>query len=403
MDNQDENLPHILEVIPTCIMEDHNRRLMEQVSLEEVKKVVFSLGAEKSPRQDGFPALFFQKFWDIMAEDIHGVVEESRKGGFILKYFNNTCMALIPKKAEINSFDDFRPISLCNSIYKINSKVISNRLKAVLDLVISSEQSGFAPGRSIFEGIILAHEVIHSIRTTRTKKMMIKVDIRTAYDEVNRDFLIKVLQQFGFSNAWVTWVRSCIGSPRFLVILNGSPQGFFESTKGIRQGDPLSPFLFIIMAKVLGHFISKKWEVGAWKGVQIAAGVNPITHLQFADDTFLAGDASAREGRVMKETLDIYEKASGQKVNWHKSKKNFFNCKPCKQREICRILGMKVGSLSSKYLGIPFFGGVNKSELWKKLIDSCINKMEGWKSKWLTSAGRILMLKTVVSAIQFIQ
>lgn len=194
-------------------------------------------------------------------------------------------------------------------------------------------------------------------------------------------------------------MKSCTNSPRFSVIINGNPQGFFESKKGIRQGNPLSPFVLIIMAEVLGHFISKKWEEGIWKGVQIAVGVNLITHLQFADDTFLARDATAREAQVMKETLDIYEKASCQKVNWNKSEICFFNTKPYKKREVCRILGMKVGSLLGKYLGIPFFGGTNKSDLWKNLIDSCINKMDGWKSRWLTSASRILMLRTVVSAI----
>lgn len=198
--------------------------------MEEVKKAVFSWSVEKSPGPDGFLALFFQKIWDILAKDILELVEESRKGGFILKDFNNIFIALIPKKAEMNSFDDFCPISLCNSIYKIISKVIANRLKPIMDLVISSEQSGFSPGRSIFEGIILAHEAVHSIRTTRAEKMMIKVDIRKAYDEVNRDFLKKGLQRFGFREDWIALVSSCINTPRFSVLVNSSPQGFFEPT-----------------------------------------------------------------------------------------------------------------------------------------------------------------------------
>ncbi|XP_059067666.1 uncharacterized protein LOC131858444 [Cryptomeria japonica] len=153
------------------------------------------------------------------------------------------------------------------------------------------------------------------------------------------------------------------------------------------------------MTKDLGHFISKKWEEGLWKGVQIAAGVNPLTHLQFTNDTILAGDASAREARVIKETLDVYEKTSGQKVNWFKSEIFFSNTKPCKLREICIILGMKVVFLPGKYLGIPFFEGANKFDMWKNLIDSCINMMDGWKSRWHTSAGRILILRSVVSVI----
>ncbi|XP_057854761.2 uncharacterized protein LOC131064586 [Cryptomeria japonica] len=166
--NQGRDMHQVLGVIPACVKDEHNQRLMEPVSMEEVKLVVFGLGSDKSPGPNDFPALFFQKFWDILAKDILGVVEESRAGGFVLRDFNNTFIALIPKKAEITSFDDFYPISLCNTIYKIISKVMANRLKQILDLVISSEQSGFAPGKSIYEGIILAHEVIYSIQIART-------------------------------------------------------------------------------------------------------------------------------------------------------------------------------------------------------------------------------------------
>ncbi|XP_057837496.2 uncharacterized protein LOC131047714 [Cryptomeria japonica] len=131
------------------------------------------------------------------------------------------------------------------------------------------------------------------------------------------------------------------------------------------------------MAKVLGRVISKKCSEGLWKGIKIADGVNPLCHLQFVDDTFLAGDASAREARVIRRTLDDYEQAFGQRVNWFKSEIFFFNTEPTKQREICRILGMRLGNLLSKYLGIPLFGGANKTDLWKNLVDSCLSKLDG--------------------------
>lgn len=123
---------------------------------------------------------------------------ESRTCGFILKDFNNTFIALILKKKNISTLYDFKPISLCNAIYKVIYKLIANRLKCILEEVISPEQSGFDPGTSIYEGIILAHEAIHSIHLSKKENMMIKVDIRKAYDKVNRDFLLKVLEKFGF-------------------------------------------------------------------------------------------------------------------------------------------------------------------------------------------------------------
>ena len=116
----------------------------------------------------------------------------------MLKYFNNTSIALIPKKEERLLLNDYKPSSLCNIIYKVISKVIANRLKKTLGVIISLEQSGFSPNRSIYEGIILAHETIHSMKTAKLEKMTMKLDIRKAYDKMNGGFLLKVLQRFGF-------------------------------------------------------------------------------------------------------------------------------------------------------------------------------------------------------------
>ena len=194
-------------------------------------------------------------------------------------------------------------------------------------------------------------------------------------------------------------MKSCIQTPRFSVLVNGSPQGFFEQEKGIRQGDPLSPFLFIIMAEVLGRLIQKQREQGAWKGIKITETVESLTHMQFVDDTFLGGEASVEEARVMRNTLELYGKVSGQFINWKKSEIFFFNTPYNVRFRICRILDIKLGLMPNKYLGIPFFAGRNKADLWDTLIEKCQKKMEGWRGKWLTLAGRILMLQVVITAM----
>lgn len=125
---------------------------------------------------------------------------------------------------------DFRPIALCNTIYKIVTKIIANRLKPLLKHIISDEQSGFAPGRSIAEGIIIAHETLHTARKTKDSYMILKLDILKAYDMVDRDFLFDVLNKFGFCKEWITWVMSCLSSLKFSVLVNGSSHGFFSST-----------------------------------------------------------------------------------------------------------------------------------------------------------------------------
>lgn len=178
-----------------------------------------------------------------LANNILEVVEESHMGGFVLKYFNNTLIPLKSKKEEVQSFSDFRPISLCNTIYKIISKVMENRLKNIIDSIISLEQSEFSPNHSIYEGVIVTHEVIPSIQTSKVDRMLAKLDIRKAYDEVNQEFLFEVLKKFGFSLEWVKWVETCIKTPQFSFFVNDNPRGFSETEKGLRQGDPLSPFL----------------------------------------------------------------------------------------------------------------------------------------------------------------
>lgn len=149
----------------------------------------------------------------------------------------------------------FRPIALCNTIYRIITKIIARRLRKFIDKVISKDQSGFSPGRSIVEGIIVSHEAIHMVKKLRIPSMTVKLDILKAYDLVERDFLLKVLKRFGFDNNLVDWINGCIGGPKFSILVNGVVQGIFGTTKRVRQGDPLSPFLFIIMTEDLGRSI----------------------------------------------------------------------------------------------------------------------------------------------------
>lgn len=383
----------------SLISKDDNRMLEEPVSLKEVKASIFGLGGEKAPGPGGFQAFFYQFFWDVIGGELVEVFEESRSGEFILKEFNCTLVALIPKKAKPAGFDEFCLISLCNIIYKIITKVATNRLKLILDKLISCEQSSFTPGRNIVDGVIVAHEEIDIAMNIKKRRMILKLDIRKAYNRVDRSFLVAVLVRFGFSKSWIKWISSMILKFSTSVLVNGSPQGFFPTSQGIRKGDPISPFLFILMVEVLGQSISRNIFWGMWKGIEIARGVDSTTHSQFADDTCLFGVASMHEATVMKKVLDTYSWATRQEINWDKSEMFFFHTEVASQREIARLFRIKIGQLPRKFLGMPLFFGVGKAKIWKGLLDGCKAKMEGWKSTWLSLVGRLLMLKTVVSAI----
>ena len=263
------------------------------------------------------------------------MVEESRRTQFVFKDLNNTFLELIPKKGERETFNDFRPIALCNIVNKVIANVIDNRLKMVLSTIISPEQSGFAPGKSIYEGIIIAHEAIHSLKSNKDPGMLLKLDISKAYDNVNRCVLMRILEKFGFGDRWCKWISSCIDSPRISILVNGSPQGFFDMKRGMHQGDPLSPFLFIILVEALKRSIVKSNLDGRWKGLKVARGVDAITHLQFVDANFLMGEASIKEADNIKTMLEDYSKVTSQKVNWRKSEIFFFNTPSKVKTKIC--------------------------------------------------------------------
>ena len=158
----------------------------------------------------------------------------------MIKYFNTTNISIIPKIKDPQTFADFRPISLCNLSYKIITKAIYLQMQHLIPHIIAPEQGVFVPGRETMEGAIVVHEVLHSINSNHSSNFVIKLDMMKAYDRVCWKFLLQVLSKMGFSKNWCKWIKACISGAWFLILIKGKPVGFFSSTQGIRQGDPLS-------------------------------------------------------------------------------------------------------------------------------------------------------------------
>lgn len=227
---------------------------------------MFQMKKGKALGPDGFPVEFFQEFWEVVKLDLLEVVKESFMNKQMLKSLNATFLVLIPKKEGANSLDLFRPIALCNVVYKIITKLIANRLKPWLGELISEEQGGFVAGRQIMDGVVIAAKTIHSMESSKEKSMFIKLDMAKAYDRVKWSFLFKILGAFGFASDWIEWVRSCVTSSSFSVLLNGEPTELFGASRGLRQGDPLSPYLFILLAEGLGRIIRAQVASGLIQG-----------------------------------------------------------------------------------------------------------------------------------------
>ena len=189
----------------------------------------------------------------------------------MLKEINHSFIALIPKGNNAASVNQFRSISLCNVLYKIISKLLANRLKQVLNKLISPWKTAFIPGHNIQENTFIAQEILHSMKKKKGKTgwLALKIDMEKAYDRLEWNFLEKVLHCFGFSSIWIQWVMQCVSTTSFSILINGSPFGFFKPQRGVRQGKPLSPFLFVLAAEVLAWLIEREATCSDIKGYKL--------------------------------------------------------------------------------------------------------------------------------------
>ncbi|GJS97983.1 hypothetical protein Tco_0819153 [Tanacetum coccineum] len=260
--------------------------MVREISNQEVKDAIFSIGDDKSPGPDGFTAAFFKEAWNIIANDVYLAVREFFRNGTLLKEINHTIIALLPKVKSPSRVNDYRPISCCNVLFKCISKIIANRIKHSLKTIISPNQSAFIPGRSITDNILLTQELMHNYHLERgTPRCAFKVDIQKAYDTVDWDFLRIILLGFGFHQKMVSWIMECVTSTSYSICVNGSLHGYFKGKRGLRQGDPLSRFMYC-----------SKME---------------LVNLCFADDLFLFAYGDVGSASIIMEALDEFKNASG--------------------------------------------------------------------------------------------
>jgi hypothetical protein len=269
IENREEAIQKITNHIPSLVTPEQNEALLCPITQAEVDLAVKEMPPGKAPSPDGFTTDFFHHCWDLIKEEVWLAVEESRTFGQVLFALNATFLTLIPKEEHVTHPRQFRPISLCNVIYKIITKVIATRLKPILPFIISKEQAGYVEGRQIMDSVILANEVIHSLKMTKIPGMLIKLDLSKYFDRVSWQYLRSMLESFGFDKLWVNWVLKLTSSAFFSILVNGIPSQPFSSTRGIRQGDPLSPFLFVLMAEGLGRYIKATILEGSLKGLPL--------------------------------------------------------------------------------------------------------------------------------------
>ena len=249
-----QKLDSIMDGVQRVVTEEMNSKLTAIYTMEEVELAIKEMAPLKAPGLDGMPPLFYQTYWIDVGMDISHAVISCLNSGSLLKSINHTFITLIPKVKNPKKVSEFRPISLCNVIYKIVSKVIENRLKPLLNDIISKTQSAFTASRLITDNILIVFESLHHMKTSCTGRsgyMALKLDMSKAYDRVEWTFLEKIILKLGFQNSWVSLIMECITTVTYSIMVNGEPQGMITLTRGIRQRDPLSPYFFLFCVEGL--------------------------------------------------------------------------------------------------------------------------------------------------------
>ena len=326
------------------------------VTLEEIKDVLWSMKLYKAPGSDGLHARFFQRFWFVVGESIKEEVRRVFIERKVPDYLNKTLIVLIPKIQGPETIGNYRPISLCNTIYKIISKIIVARIRLHLEHLVSQYQTTFVPGRRGADNVIIVQELIHTIGRIKGRKgyMAIKIDLEKAYEKIEWSFIREMLLKFNFPANLIDLIMSCVSLVSTSLFFNGGCLDSFCPTRGIRQGDPLSPYLFILCLEFLGHLIQEKCDAKLWSPVKASRSGPSFSHLFFVDDLVLFASADLDNCHTIKAVLNEFCFRSGQSVSEAKSRVFFFpNMEPDQRDILSGILGFNSTPNLGKYLGFP--------------------------------------------------
>ncbi|GJZ58864.1 putative RNA-directed DNA polymerase [Tanacetum coccineum] len=361
-------------------------RLDDQVALymvwdvtrEEVNEALFLMGDDKAPGPDGFTTAFFKKAWDVVANEVTDAVCEFFVNGKLLKELNHTIIALIPKVQTPTRVNDYRPISCCNVLFKCISKIIGNRIKHSLKVLVSPNQSAFVPGRSISDNILLTQEFMHNYHLDRgAPRYAFKVDIQKAYDTI----------------------MECVTTTLYSISINGALHEYFHGKRGLRQGDPLSPYLFTLIMEILTLMLQRRVANADHFYFHRYCSKLELINLCFADDLFLFAHGDANSAGVIRAALDEFKEASGLVPSLPKSTAYFCNVLNHVKLAILNVLPFEEGRLPVKYLGVPLVSSRLLIRDCKELVERIQLRIQDWKNKYLSIAGRLQLIRSVLGSM----
>ncbi|KAF3774611.1 retrotransposable element ORF2 protein [Nymphaea thermarum] len=358
-----------------------NVQLLQPISEEEVTTIVWSLDKDSAAGPDGFPNYFFQECWEMVRTEVVHVVQNFFSYGQLVRSVNETMICLIPKKDNSKKVEDFRPISLCNTTYKIIVKVIVNRMRGILSRIINVNQAAFSKGRHIHDNINWVNEIINSKDFWDKGGCCLNLDLMKAYDRVSWVFLANSMSFLRFHPRWIARVMKCVTSMSYAVLVNGRMGEKFDGRRGLRQGDPLSPYLFLIVMEMFNRRLNQETISNNILVPKIRRVTPNGCAMFFADDVIMAVKATKKTMTTIKVILQDFDCLTGMKVNMQKSMIFARTMVDCHMGDIQSILPWSSGSLPSDYLRLPLSWAISQK------IYVCHSLLR-WRRGWLDGRHR---------------
>ncbi len=370
-------------------LSEDDRDLCEGLlSLSEITTALGNMSKNKSPGPDGLSVEFYSKFWNLLGPILLDVINSCYADSDLCDSMKTSNTRLVFKKGDRKNLKNWRPISLLNVDYKICSKALSSRLSLVLDKIVSPDQTCSVPGRSISSNLVMLRDMLDYIERTDEPGILISLDQEKAFDRVDRSFLMNLLQHFGFGPSFCKWISTLYHGANMQVMINGWLSGKIELQRGVRQGDSLSPMLYILCVEVLA---AKIRNTPAIEGFLLPGARGKCFKVgQYADDTtgFLK---SLHSLRVLLDVISIYEKGSGAKLNRSKSEAMWVGSW---KTRVDQPFGL-TWVTKMKILGV-FFGVIDvQRDNWEPRLSKLDKMLTLWKSRSLSMVGKSLVINVL--------